>query len=123
MDILYDHFLANDPDLFTHESLFHFSNTVYTTLEGAAPHLPPVFAHMMVYMRSENWLWNYRTREGMQKSLKGLVRRAAYIHESEPAYRLFNEHYSLLQECYFAFIKDIENFAKSKFDEWIPLQP
>jgi hypothetical protein len=40
-------------------------------------------------MKSQNWLYNYQFRWGLEKSFGGLVRRASYISESETAFRLF----------------------------------
>ena len=50
----------------------------------------------------------------MERSLKGLVRRASYLSDSAPAFELFNEHYSFLQECYNDFIEDVKNHAKEQ---------
>lgn len=114
IDILYDHFLANDKTIFPDESLLLFSNSVYGSLEKEAAWLPPVFARIFLYMKEENWLWNYRTQEGMARSLNGLVRRAAYISDSYTAFRLFHEHYAELQTCYDHFFPDVKNFAKQQ---------
>jgi acyl carrier protein phosphodiesterase len=114
MDILYDHFLATDESIFPGETLRSFSANVYRQLEGQAAHLPPPFARLFTYMKTENWLWNYRTHQGIQRSLQGLVRRAAYLAESETAFQLFQQHYIELKECYTAFIPDVKSFAKQQ---------
>ena len=116
MDILYDHFLANDESIFSEPELLNFSKNVYAVLEENASHLPPFFIHVLLYMKTENWLYHYKTKNGIEKSLTGLVRRAAYINESSTAIHLFNEHYSFLKECYAAFIEDVKKFAKHQFD-------
>ncbi|HEX2534995.1 MAG TPA: ACP phosphodiesterase, partial [Chitinophagaceae bacterium] len=43
VDILYDHYLANDPEHFSEESLYAFTQQVYRTLEQHAPVLPNRF--------------------------------------------------------------------------------
>jgi len=117
MDILYDHYLANDENIFTSSTLKIFSSSVYETLEEQNSFLPPRFSHMLTYMKLEDWLCHYRTKEGMQKSLKGLVRRAAYLNESETAYQLFLDNYTFLQDCYDRFFPDVKVFAKEQFNE------
>ena len=117
MDILFDHFLANDQNLFDDISLKEFAQTVYRHLEDNSAHLPIRFVHVLTYMKAENWLYNYKYPEGMQKSLYGLVRRAGFIKESDTAYRLFLEHHSYLNECYHDFFPDVKQFAKQKFEE------
>ena len=119
MDILYDHFLANDPDSFDAISLKKFSAQTYRYLEDYSTHLPMRFIQMFTYMKAEDWLYNYKYPEGMRKSLYGLARRAAYIKECETAYQLFLEHHSHLNECYRKFFKDVKQFAKQKFNELV----
>jgi acyl carrier protein phosphodiesterase len=117
VDVLYDHFLANDASIFNETSLKKFSAGIYQHLELHTAELPPAFLHVFTYMRTDDWLFNYRTNEGMRKSLAGLVRRAAYLSESSTAYNLFLEHYVSLNECYHEFFKDVKLFAKQKLEE------
>ncbi len=78
--------------------------------------MPERFALMFPYMKEHNWLYNYRTRWGIGKSLDGVVRRAAYLTESETAFRLFEEHYQPLQLYYRQFWKDLKPFARRQFE-------
>lgn len=116
VDILYDYYLANDTSIFPGETLFPFSNHVYEVLEKNAAILPPAFARVFTYMKQENWLWNYRKPEGMQKSLNGLMRRATYITDSDTAYKLFLQHHEALGNCYRYFISDVKSFAKQQME-------
>jgi len=116
MDVLYDHFLASDAAVFTNQSLHHFTGQVYSTLEANATHLPPPFAHMLVYMKAENWLYRYHTAAGIAQSLRGLARRATYMPESSTAMQLFQQHYNLLRSLYVPFMADVKLFAKQQFD-------
>lgn len=115
MDVLYDHFLANDPAIFNEaHPLMLFSEQTYAVLEEYTVQLPERFVVMLPYMKTQNWLYNYQYRLGIERSLKGLVRRAAYLSDSAPAFALFNEHYSFLQQCYNEFIEDVKNHAKGE---------
>jgi acyl carrier protein phosphodiesterase len=117
MDVLYDHFLANDESIFTETSLKEFTRQVYKQLELHTTELPERFVHVFTYMRTEDWLYHYRTKEGMRKSLAGLIRRAAYLSESETAYKLFLEHFDFLNDCYHGFFKDVKLYAKQRLEE------
>ncbi len=64
IDVVYDHFLATDTTEFTESSLFDFSQQVYHVLEENKQWLPDRFAGMFPYMKSQNWLFNYRTLLG-----------------------------------------------------------
>jgi acyl carrier protein phosphodiesterase len=114
VDIIYDHYLANDPAIFPGAELLHFSHEVYDTLESRAAHLPPAFARVFGYMKADNWLWNYKTPEGIRRSLAGLARRATYMSEGETAFRLLQQHYAELEACYAVFISDVKTFAKQQ---------
>ncbi len=117
MDILYDHFLANDSNEFSQQSLYQFSIDTYDILDGHQSILPNHFAQALTHMKAHNWLYNYRSPEGMKNCLIGLVRRAAYLTESETAFQLFMDHYKKLEECYHRFFPDVKQFAKQKMDE------
>jgi acyl carrier protein phosphodiesterase len=114
VDVVYDHFLATDENEFTEESLLDFSRHVYTVLENNSEWFPPQFAMMFPYMKEHNWLYNYRTRWGTEKSLGGVVRRSAYLTESKTAFALFEQHYQLLQDCYRQFWASARAFAQSE---------
>jgi acyl carrier protein phosphodiesterase len=116
VDVVYDHFLASDASEFTEKSLFSFSEEVYNTLDQHPEHLGPRFGLLYPYMKQHNWLYNYRTRWGISKSIGGVVRRAAYLEDSDTAIRLFEQHYQPLQECYRHFWADVKPFARSRFE-------
>jgi acyl carrier protein phosphodiesterase len=119
LDVLYDHFLANDPAIFPPGDLQPFADKVYVTLENNASDLPAAFLLVLPYMKSQNWLYNYKERKGIERSLRGLVKRAAFLYEHETAFRLFEEHYAVLEACYQRFIPDVKEFAKQRLRQLI----
>jgi acyl carrier protein phosphodiesterase len=114
VDVVYDYFLANDTTIFEGDALLLFSHQVYNVLEKQAAHLPPTFARLFTYMKAENWLWNYRTPQGIGRSLHGLARRATYLTEGDTAFALFQQHHDALQGCYTRFIADVKTFTKQQ---------
>jgi acyl carrier protein phosphodiesterase len=113
MDVIYDHFLALDENEFTDESLKAFTINTYSMLDPFSDHFPEKFSSMYPYMKAQNWLYNYRYRQGIEKSLAGVVRRAKYLEESDTAYRLFNEHYNKLKDLYRLFFPELKNMTAS----------
>lgn len=116
MDVLYDHFLATDTTIFSEGSLLRFTQEVYEVLEQQTAHLPSRFLPVLTYMKMENWLYHYRTTEGIEKSLRGLVRRSRYLTDSTPAFQLFLAHYDELKACYEDFFPDVKQMAKQTLD-------
>ena len=111
MDVVYDHFLARDENEFTDESLKTFTINTYALLDQFTDQFPEKFDWMYPYMKAQNWLYNYRYREGIEKSLAGVVRRAKYLEESDPAFFLFNEHYDQLKNLYRLFFPELKLMA------------
>ncbi len=116
VDVVYDHFLASDSSEFSENTLYDFSQQVYRVLEKHPEWLPQRFGMMFPYMKEHNWLFNYRLISGAQKSLAGLVRRAAYLTDSQPAFEIFQRHYQLLQGLYRQFWADLKPFALGQFN-------
>jgi acyl carrier protein phosphodiesterase len=112
MDVIYDHFLANDASVFPDGRLETFAQETYDTIERFAALVPPHFNQVFHYMRTQNWLYGYRTEAGMERSLRGLVRRSAFLTESETAFRIFREHYDRLGSLYHSFFPQVQAFAK-----------
>ena len=117
IDVVYDHFLANDENEFTEASLFSFSQSVYAILEDNKQWLPERFEKMFHYMKMQNWLYYYRMIGGTEKSFGGLVRRSAFLHDSATACNLFGQHYQLLHNYYRLFWADVKSFAEAKLKE------
>lgn len=114
VDVVFDHFLATDALHFNNESLFNFAQTTYQTLDEFTPVFPDRFARMYPYMKTQNWLYHYQERWGIEKSLEGVVRRSQYLTESETAFQLFELHYEKLGEIYRAFFPLLFHFTKQE---------
>lgn len=113
VDVVYDHYLANDPAYFDSEkSLLIFCHKVYETLHQFQEILPHNFGHMLTYMERDNWLYNYRSMKGMERGLERLQHRAKYMPPSKAAYQTFVGNYYQLNQYYYEFIEDLIFFIK-----------
>ena len=111
VDIVYDHFLANDANEFSDGALLQTATHTYSILQEYVSQLPIIFGQMLPYMTTQNWLFNYRTLSGIEKSFGGVVRRAAYLESSSGVFQLFQQNYISLQKCYNAFFPDVKEYA------------
>ena len=116
MDVIYDHFLATN--VFDNKSLLAFSSRTYSLLDNFTNTFPSRFHAMYPFMKQHNWLFNYQYRWGIARSLEGLVRRSAYLTESDTAFKLFEEHYDTLQSFYSEFFPSLMKFAMETFKEY-----
>src|SRR5690606_1835552 len=113
VDIVFDHFLANDPKCFISEkNLYDFSQQVYHCLEKNQDHFPDKFSKFFPYMKTQNWLYEYRTLKGIKQSLHGLHQRAQHMPEPEKAYEILVSHYYQLNQIYYEFIDDVMQHVK-----------
>ena len=120
MDVVYDHFLALDPHEFSDASLLEFSLKSYGSLDQYRPVFPERFLSMYPFMKQYNWLYNYRTLVGIERSFGGICHRALYMNESDTAFGLFKRYYNELKNCYAVFFPALKVFA---FDTMTSLQP
>jgi acyl carrier protein phosphodiesterase len=144
-DVVYDYFLANDPNAFVpnflptspgsfphgghgqpqapaafgqedRPALAAFARQTYQQLAAWEAIFPDQFARIFPYMRDQNWLYHYRFKEGIFKSFAGLSRRAAYMEGPEQACRLFEAHYGELEACYSEFFPALTAFARQALE-------
>ena len=119
-DVVYDYFLANDTNQFSSpEELKKFTEKTYQLLKLQSAHFPEKFADMFPYMQAQDWLYNYRFNEGMQKSFVGLAKRAKYIEETDTAYEIFLTHKNDIRFWYETFIPDVKNFTVNKIAQML----
>lgn len=117
-DVVYDHFLANDVYVFAAETdLKKFTANTYQLLDPYADIFPLPFQKMFPYMKAQDWLYNYRYPAGIAKSFEGLVRRSAYLTESEIAFETFNTHYTSMQACYETFFPELKKYSFQAMNE------
>ncbi len=111
IDVVYDHFLAHDATIYNTEDWLEFSARTYRLLDPYIEQFPEKFAGLFPYMKTQNWLYNYRFRWGIEKSFEGVTRRAAYLPSNNDAFRLFEVHYDQLKQLYETFFPDVKKLA------------
>lgn len=116
-DIFFDYFLGKFWDKYSQKPLERFVEETYRTISKHEEKLPDAFKEMFFWMKSQNWLLNYRTIEGIQKSLTGLSKRTRFESKMELATDFLLEKEDEFELIFFAFFKDLETFARAKLLE------
>lgn len=116
-DIFFDHFLAKNWDIFSKTPLETFAQLTYKTLEKHLAELPAQFGEMFYWMKTQNWLVNYREPEGIQRTLNGLTRRASFDSKMNESMAILLEKEQEFELIFFAFFRDLETFAGEKLRE------
>jgi acyl carrier protein phosphodiesterase len=117
IDVVFDHFLALTLASEDDELFIEYTHTVYRHLEDYRSLLPVTFNNIFPYMKQHNWLYNYQFSWGIQKSIAGLVHRARYISDSEPAFKIFEDRYNDFKFAYNEFFPSLRIFALEKFSD------
>lgn len=78
VDICYDHFLAKNWNQYSQEELWEYANSCYALLLKHKNELPEKIQYILPYMVKSNWLFNYRTLDGIDRVFKGMSRRTQF---------------------------------------------
>lgn len=111
VDIVYDHFLANNKIYWQQVSLQNFVQNTYAILTEQENVLPQNFNSMMPYMLRDNWLYNYQFTWGIEKSFNGIVSRAKFLNDATSIYDAFIKNYDALENLSAQFLPDIKSYA------------
>ncbi len=113
MDVILDHFLANDPACFASRSdLESFSGRTYAQLSALRLHFPSTFADYFEAMVRQDWLSGYRRLDGVKRALRGLEYRAKHIPDTRGAFPIFISRYHELNQAYMELIGPLTDFVK-----------
>ncbi len=113
LDISFDHFLAKSDKFMPENGWEQFAEMCYGAIEDKSGSLPSSFISMFMYMKSENWLLNYRYKWLIEKSFLRLQNRASYLSEDAPVYQSFVDHYDEIGRAFDAFFPDLVDFVSS----------
>lgn len=78
VDILYDHFLAQNFSDYSPVPLEIFAQKAYDLFHRRWDELPLPVQRMLPYMEEGNWLVSYGNRSGLEKVFSGMSRRASF---------------------------------------------
>jgi acyl carrier protein phosphodiesterase len=119
VDIVYDHFLARDQNVFPNEqSLSAFAKRTYAQVSPYEPIFPDRFKHLFRFMEEQDWLSHYRFREMIKNSFRGLVKRARYMDDDRTAFEVFEKNYGELEHCYRIFFPDVDAYVRLVISRW-----
>lgn len=116
-DIFFDYFLGKNWGKYSDIPLETFVNHTYSIIGAHLNLLPESFGEMFGWMKSQNWLYNYREMEGIQKALIGLSRRTKFDSKMNEAPEVLLEKEAEFEVIFFAFFKDLKTFAQHKLFE------
>ncbi len=113
VDIYYDHMLATTWNTYSKEPLNSFCSHMYDVIYKYFDVLPSDARQMLPWMIKYNWLLNYATLEGIDRSLKGLSRRTSFESGMENAIGDLKGNYEGFLLDFKEFFPQLISYAES----------
>ena len=113
IDLIYDHFLAKNWQQYSNIPLSTFSQDVYQLLEDHFSILPERTQYLLPYMSKQNWLYKYRTVQGIGEIMHDMNVRTKGISKMNEAIVDLKDNYAIFEEDFTAFFKELEAFSLS----------
>jgi acyl carrier protein phosphodiesterase len=117
VDILYDHFLAKNWNIYHEQPLEDYIEDFYELLRNSFDILTPRIKRMMPYMISDNWLLSYATVEGISKILVQMNRRTNNTSKMNFAVIELEEYYNEFENEFTSFFEELKIFSNNKIIE------
>ena len=115
VDLYYDHLLAAHFDRYSTTPLLTYTQEVYGLLQAHRDFIPARGHSLLDHMQQGNWLYHYRTLEGIGQACKGMARRSSFPSRMEDGAVDLKKDYTAYQEEFFAFFEELKAFV----NEWM----
>jgi acyl carrier protein phosphodiesterase len=119
VDVFYDHYLAVKWEQYHHEDLSVYANNFYSLLNDNHHRLPVRTQQMIQFMIPQNWLLNYKTIEGINKTLTGMSRRTKFESRMDEAALYLDRYYSEFEGEFDEYFGELRRYVSIVGDEII----
>lgn len=113
VDIFYDHFLAASWSTRHALPLRDFTQQFYRLAERYLDQIPKTASRVLHYMKADNWLYHYRSIEGIDRALVGMSRRTTFQSKMDEAVHDLEQHYDHFKDHFESFFPDLTHFSRS----------
>ena len=114
MDILYDHFLAKNWNVYSEEKLEDYVQTFYFSLQTNYELLTKKTQRILPYITQHNWLLSYATIEGIENILFQMNYRIQHKVNMQEAIVELKQFYKEFEQEFTLFFEELRNFASLK---------
>lgn len=117
MDIVYDHFLAKNWNSYCYEKLEVYAEDFYQLLQDNYESIPAKTQNILPYMKSQNWLVQYASLEGLETILFQMDYRTKHRVNMQEAIVEIKLFYNDLETEFTTFFEELIQFCKEKLIE------
>lgn len=115
IDIIYDHFLTKEWDLFSRRPLESVTYNFYRSLVNNYEILPDDVKEMIPFFIINNWIESYQTIKGIKHALRTLSRNTTLPGETRFAMRELKKNYYSLQDDFMEFFPELIDYVENDF--------
>ncbi|MBN2745778.1 MAG: DUF479 domain-containing protein [Bacteroidales bacterium] len=116
-DIFYDHLLAVHWKKFSNLDLNNFVSFCYGVLLRNYTILPSKSKRIVPFLIMQNWLVNYRTFDGLNRSFELMSRRVKYSSKIQHSVADLKKDYADYSQEFLKFFPDMIEFVKDKTND------
>ena len=114
-DILYDHFLTKEWNLFSRKPIESVTYNFYMAMVNNFEILPAKVKEMIPSFIINNWIESYQTIGGIRRVLKTLSRTTSLPNETRFAIRELKKNYGALEDDFLEFFPQLIDYVESEF--------
>jgi hypothetical protein len=111
VDVFYDHYLAVKWDQYHHEELTVYASNFYELLNRNNHRLPLRTQQMIEYMIPQNWLLNYKTVAGINKTLTGMSKRTKFESRMDEAAIYLDRYYTEFENEFNEYFEELRAYV------------
>ncbi len=117
-DVLFDYFLAKNWKDYHSQNLIDFVQDFYDLLNDNFEKLPASVQRVYPIMKKHNWLYNYRTLDGIQQILFQMNKRTASNPGLGNSIVLLNDNYNELESYFTIFFDELKLYVNGLIEEY-----
>jgi acyl carrier protein phosphodiesterase len=114
IDIFLDHFLAVNWDLYSFERLSTFSKRFHAVLLSNYFQLPSQVKLFIPFLIQNKRLQSYASLEGIEKTLRIMVKHTSLPAETEFALKILGDEYHYFDQAFHKFFPEIIRFTENR---------
>jgi hypothetical protein len=111
VDVFYDHYLAVKWEQYHHEELSIYAHNFYTLLNDNHHRLPLRTQQMIEFMIPQNWLLNYKTVAGINKTLTGMSKRTKFDSRMDEAAIYLDRYYVDFEQEFNEYFEELRGYV------------
>ena len=110
-DVLFDHFLIKNWEVFTNEDFSAFRQRTYHSLASFQHLMPEGLSKLVKSMTTHDWLKAYEFDEGLEKAFIGLNNKIKSGPDLLPSISVMHENYEFLNKQFLSFFDILNTYS------------